>query len=458
MEPTFASLKLSAPAREALALLGFTLPTPIQTAALPPALAGRDVAGHAETGSGKTVAFGLPIVERLQPALHPQALVLCPTRELADQVAASLRLLAARLPNTRILTLCGGRPLRTDRLALAQGAHVIVGTPGRVADHLRRGTLNLDKLSILVLDEADRMLDMGFVDEVAGIVEATPPTRQTLLFSATFPDGIQSLSASIQRDPVAVSVDAQVDSARLQQAVYRCEQSERRSLVARLLAAREPTSALIFCETRDDCDRMARFLTARGGLALALHGGLEQRDRDAVLQQFANGSTRLLVATNVASRGLDIPDLPLVVIAEIARDASAHLHRIGRTGRAGKSGWALSVVAGPHEENRLRAVEELLGQPLSAPEAPPEDLDLTGWEPSVQTLLILSGRKDKLRKGDLLGALVHDGGLESAAIGRIDIQDRTATVAIRRDVASKAYRFLERGRVKNRRVRVRLLD
>ncbi len=458
MHPTAPdSLGLRSELTDALAVLGYDELTPIQAAAVPAILDGHDVMGLAQTGSGKTAAFGLGLLQGLTPERVPQALVLCPTRELADQVADELRRLAQRLPNTRIVSICGGRPFREQRLALEQGSQVVVGTPGRIAEHLRRETLDLGQLAVLVLDEADRMLDMGFVEEVEGIVALCPAQRQTLLFSATFPGPIRALSERVQREAVAVEVDEQVAPATLVEQVLRCEPGERKRLVLRVLAAHRPDAALLFCETRSDCEALAAFLTRRGATALALHGGLEQRERDDVLVQFANGSARLLVATNVAARGLDIPELPAVIVTELSGEPASHLHRVGRTGRAGADGLAVSIVCGAAEARRLEAIEAFLGHALPEGSPPGDDDDVSYLRPAYRTVLLLSGRKQKLRKGDVLGALVKDGKLPADSIGRIDLGDKTCAVAIREAHAKDALRFLQRARVKKQRVRAVLL-
>ncbi len=458
MPPTFDSIPLRPELHEAIAHVGFEELTPIQAAALPPMLQGLDVTGQASTGSGKTAAFGLALLQSLDlDQAGTQALVLCPTRELADQVAAELRSLAQRITNTRILSLCGGHPLQSQRKDLARGGHIVVGTPGRIGKLISGGHLDLSALRILVLDEADRMLDMGFIGEVEAIVERCPTKRQTLLFSATFPDAIEGLSARVQHQPQRVVVQAQVAPDLLRQLVYRCEPGERNQLLVDLLAHHRPQQALVFCETRGDCDRLAAFFSGRGATALALHGLLEQRDRDEVLLQFTNGSASLLVATNVAARGLDIPSLPMVLIAELSPEPESHLHRIGRTGRAGEAGLAISVVSAPNELGRLERIEAFLGHSI------PRGGEIHGGgglgflTPPNRTLLILSGRQDKLRRGDVLGALVKDAGLPPEAIGRMDLTARTCAVAVAREHATQALAYLKQGRIKKRKVRARLL-
>ena len=458
--PSFSAIGLRPELVAATERMGFAQMTPIQERALPLILAGHDVVAQAKTGSGKTAAFGLGLLQELNTeagCAAPVALVLGPTRELAEQVALELRRLAQLVPNTRVLTLCGGRARRRQEDALAQGAHIVVGTPGRVADHLRRGTLDLTGLKLLVLDEADRMLDLGFVEEVAGIVDLCPPARQTLLFSATFPARIEALSAQTQRDPVAVRLERAVSAQDLRQQVVRCAQGARYETVAALLAQHRPSAALVFCETRQDCDGLRKHLAALGASVIALHGGFEQRERDDALTLFSNGSARFLVATDVAARGIDIPDLPMVVQAELAHDPQIHTHRIGRTARAGSQGMAIAVVAGSHEEARLASIEEAHGATI--PEAPAPSAGPLRFEPArFETLLLLSGRKQKLRKGDVVGALVKDGGIPPSAIGDIQLAQTTCAVAVERAHARAALKYLQGGRVKKARVRVQLLE
>ena len=459
MAAGFDALPLRAELLEALRMMGFSEMTPIQESALPPALAGRDVTGRAMTGSGKTLAFGLALLERIEPEKpRTQALVLCPTRELSAQVASELRTLARRLPNARVQTLTGGRPIRGQIASLEREPSIVVGTPGRLADHLRRGTLRLDGLRVLVLDEADRLLDMGFAEEVRAICAEAPPQRQTLLFSATFPEAIRSLSRDLQRDPVFVELEARLEPSQLAQEVIRCEPDERLPVVADILAAIRPSAALVFCHTRNDCDDMAAFLAARGASVLALHGQMDQRDRDDAILQLENGSLRVLVATDVAARGIDITGLPLVIVSELSPDPDGHVHRVGRTGRAGDAGRAICLVAGPAEEARLRRIESHLRERLEPIPRPEPSTSLDNLTAPHRTLLILAGRRDKLRKGDILGALVQDGGLSPESIGPIHLDHHTCAVAIAVEAFPRAYAFLERGRVKNRRLRVRIVS
>ncbi|WP_312233979.1 ATP-dependent RNA helicase DbpA [Stutzerimonas nitrititolerans] len=454
----FSDLPLGASTLANLASLGYAEMTPIQAQSLPIMLKGSDLIAQAKTGSGKTAAFGIALLEPLNPRYFGcQALVLCPTRELADQVAKELRRLARAADNIKILTLCGGVPIGPQIGSLEHGAHVIVGTPGRVQEHLKKGTLKLDGLNTLVLDEADRMLDMGFYDAIAEIIGQTPSRRQTLLFSATYPAGIEQLSAAFMRAPQQVRVEAMHDQKQIEQRFYEIDPAERMPAVMRILAGFRPESCVAFCFTRQQCQELVEYLGAKGISAMALHGDLEQRDRDQVLAMFANRSLSVLVATDVAARGLDIDALDMVINVELARDSEIHVHRIGRTGRAGKRGVAVSLVA-PAEAHRARAIEErqqapLDWYPLSDLKAQPGD----PLQPPMVTLCIAAGRKEKLRPGDILGALTGDAGIPGAQVGKIALFDFQAFVAVERGVARKALARLNAGKIKGRSLKVRVL-
>ena len=357
---SFDKLALSPATLANLERLGYLEMTAIQLASLPPALEGKDVIAQAKTGSGKTAAFALALLAKLDTRnFSVQGLVLCPTRELADQVTTEIRRLARAEDNVKVVTLSGGVPLRGQNASLENGAHVIVGTPGRVIDHLDRGNLNLDSLNTLVLDEADRMLDMGFVDDIAKVAKQCPPQRQTLLFSATYPEGIAKLAARFMRDPVTVKVAAQHSGEQIEQRWYEVDKEERLPSVARLLEHFRPESTLAFCNTKARCRALAELLQAQGYSALELHGDLEQRDRDQVLVRFVNGSCSVLVATDVAARGLDVTNLGAVINVDITPDPEVHVHRIGRTGRAGASGLAVTLVTG-HDARLMAELEKLL--------------------------------------------------------------------------------------------------
>ena len=456
---SFDALPLSAAARDNLRRLGYLEMTAIQAASLPAALQGRDLIAQAKTGSGKTAAFALALLAKLNTRRFAvQALVLCPTRELADQVTTEIRRLARAEDNIKVVTLVGGVPLRGQTASLEHGAHVVVGTPGRVMDHLERGHLSLDALATLVLDEADRMLDMGFADDIATIARQCPSQRQTLLFSATYPEGIARLAAQFLRDPVTVKVQAQHGSEQIEQRWYEVREDQRLAAAASLLQHFRPTSTLAFCNTKVRCRELVSLLQAQGFDALALHGDLEQRERDQVLIRFANGSCSVLVATDVAARGLDVAGLAAVINVDISPDPQAHVHRIGRTGRAGQSGLALSL-ASLDEMGAVGRIEQLQGQPTVwktlAELTPAPGGTLL---PAMATVHIQAGRKDKIRPGDVLGALTADLGYTREQVGKIDINEFATYVAVERSIAAAVVERLNKGRIKGRAVKARLLD
>ncbi|WP_236193528.1 MULTISPECIES: ATP-dependent RNA helicase DbpA [Pseudomonas] len=438
--------------------LGYASMTPIQAQSLPVILKGQDLIAQAKTGSGKTAAFGIGLLNPINPRYFGcQALVLCPTRELADQVAKELRRLARAEDNIKILTLCGGVSLGPQIASLEHGAHIIVGTPGRIQQHLDKGTLVLDGLNTLVLDEADRMLDMGFFDAIAAIIGKTPSRRQTLLFSATYPAGIEQLAADFMRKPQQVKVESLHTDNQIEQRFIEIDPQQRLEAVTRVLGHYRPQSCVAFCFTKQQCEDVVAHLTAKGIVAQALHGDLEQRDRDQVLTMFANRSSSVLVATDVAARGLDIDGLDMVINVELARDAEIHVHRVGRTGRAGEKGIAVSLVA-PAEGHRAQAIEALQKSPLRWDQL--DSLKHKGGEPLLPvmtTLCIAAGRKDKLRPGDILGALTGDAGIPGKQVGKIAIFDFQAFVAVERALAKQAMQRLNSGKIKGRALKVRII-
>ncbi|WP_264081713.1 ATP-dependent RNA helicase DbpA [Pseudomonas oryzicola] len=438
--------------------LGYASMTPIQAESLPVILKGQDLIAQAKTGSGKTAAFGIGLLNPINPRYFGcQALVLCPTRELADQVAKELRRLARAEDNIKILTLCGGVSLGPQIASLEHGAHIIVGTPGRIQQHLDKGTLVLDGLNTLVLDEADRMLDMGFFDAIASIIGKTPSRRQTLLFSATYPAGIKQLAADFMRNPQQVKVESLHTDNQIEQRFIEIDPQQRLEAVTRVLGHYRPQSCVAFCFTKQQCEDVVAHLTAKGIVAQALHGDLEQRDRDQVLTMFANRSSSVLVATDVAARGLDIDGLDMVINVELARDAEIHVHRVGRTGRAGEKGIAVSLVA-PAEGHRAQAIEDLQKSPLRWDQL--DSLKSKGGEPLLplmSTLCIAAGRKDKLRPGDILGALTGDAGIPGKQVGKIAIFDFQAFVAVERALAKQAMQRLNSGKIKGRSLKVRIV-
>lgn len=433
--------------------------TPIQAQSLPFILNGKDVIGQGKTGSGKTAAFGLGVLNSLNVKLfRVQSLILCPTRELADQVAKEIRKLGRTIHNIKVLTLCGGVPIGPQVGSLEHGAHIIVGTPGRIEDHLRKGTLNLEHVKMLVLDEADRMLDMGFQPALDAIVEQMPNQRQTLLFSATFPDQIQKITQRIMNQPIMAKVEEGHDSSSIKQYFYTVESSGHRFTALQLLLLNySPTSTVVFCNTKRETQEVADQLIDSGFSALALHGDLEQKDREKTLVQFANRSVSVLVATDVAARGLDIDSLDAVINYHIARDPEIHIHRIGRTGRAGGKGIACSLFA-EKEHYKMSQLEKYINLTID-PEVLPstELLGQYTYKPPMKTLQIDGGKKQKLRAGDILGALTGHNGIAGTQVGKIDLYENRAYVAINRGVVDSALAKLTEGRLKGRSFKVRLL-
>ena len=439
--------------------LGYLAMTPIQAASLPLALAGHDLIAQAKTGSGKTAAFTLPLLHNLNPRRFAvQALVLCPTRELADQVTQEIRRLARAEDNIKTLTLCGGVPLRNQLSSLAHGAHIVVGTPGRILDHLSRQSLVLDALNTLVLDEADRMLDMGFADDIAQVAQACPSSRQTLLFSATYPDGVAKLASRFLRQPQEVKLTERHAASKIRQRFYEVKETERLHAVGLLLNHFRPVSTLAFCNTKQRCRELVAVLQAQGFTALELHGDLDQRERDQVLVQFANRSCSVLVATDVAARGLDIAQLEAVINVDITPDPEVHTHRVGRTGRADGEGWAFSLASldemgSVGRIDAMQGVESQWHRLNELTEADPAP----ALQPPMVTLQILGGRKEKIRPGDVLGALTKDLGFAGAQIGKINVNEFSTYVAVDRNVADAVLRGLNAGKVKGKTVKVRRL-
>ena len=452
----FASLPLSQAFLSNLQDLAYREMTPIQAKALPEVLAGKDVKAQAKTGSGKTAAFGIGLLQKIDPAkFHPQALILCPTRELADQVSKELRRLARPIPNTKILTLCGGTPIGPQFASLEHPPQIVVGTPGRILKHCTKGTLKLDQVQTLVLDEADRMLDMGFSEDILAIISHTPQTRQTLLFSATYPKEILAISASVQRNPVDIKVESLHDDTVIKQLFIEVDKGGKSPALIALLQQYQPESCVVFCGRKDQCQSLADELNGHGLKALALHGDLEQKERDLVLVQFSNRSIPILTATDVAARGLDIKELGAVINYELSPDPEIYVHRIGRTGRAGNEGLALSLFH-TSEAPKVSAISSYLKQELSMAEVPSKtDAAKRIPEPAMATLCISEGRKNKLRPADVLGALTAGGKLLSSQIGKIDIFDFVAYVAVERKEAGKALKLLSEGKIKGRKMLVR---
>lgn len=457
--PSFSCLPLQENLLNNLPSLGYDTMTPIQTQSLPIMLNGHDVIAKAKTGSGKTAAFGLSILNGLNvDHFAVQALILCPTRELAEQVSQALRRLARLIPNVKVLNISGGIPMKSQLDSLRHGAHIIVGTPGRIQKHLDKATLSLNKIRTLVLDEADRMLDMGFFDDIKTIISACPKQRQTLLFSATYTDDIKKIAKQFMQQPKEVLIHdahAEFDIEQLFYAVN--HQADKFPLLKALLLHYKPASSLIFCNTKQQTASLAEMLRKEGFSSLALNGDMEQIERDQVIIRFANQSCSILVATDVAARGLDIKELPAVINYDLAFEQDVHTHRIGRTGRAGHKGLALSLTTSRDAE-RISAIEENANHTLAWGNVTELNKKNSAiLQPEMITICLDAGRKDKIRPGDILGALTKDAGLSGDAIGKIDVAALCSYVAIHRSQAEKAQQFLQNGKLKGRKVNVKKL-
>jgi ATP-dependent RNA helicase DeaD len=371
----FGDLTLAPELCQALSGLGYEEPTPIQRAAIPPLLEGRDLVGQAATGTGKTAAFALPVLQRLLKEgrrEEPLALVLVPTRELAMQVSEAMHRYGREI-GARVLPIYGGQPIGRQLRALERGADVVVATPGRALDHIARGTLNLGGLEIVVLDEADEMLDMGFAEDIEAILGNTPGSRQTALFSATIPPRISGMVRRYLHEPVRVELgreaSASADGLLVRQTAYVVPRGHKPAALGRVLDLEAPTAAVVFCRTRDEVDRLTETLNGRGYRAEALHGGMDQQQRDRVMGRLRAGSLDLLVATDVAARGLDIDQLTHVVNYDVPSAPELYVHRIGRVGRAGREGTAITLVE-PREHKMLKTIERATGRPIATEKLP----------------------------------------------------------------------------------------
>ena len=452
----FSSLKLHPGLLKNLGSLGYESMTPIQALSLPAILDGKDVIGQGKTGSGKTAAFGLGLLHKLNvKSFKVQSIVLCPTRELADQVSVEIRNLARAIHNIKILTLCGGAPFGPQIGSLEHGAHIVVGTPGRIEEHLRKKTLKLDHVEMLVLDEADRMLDMGFQDAIDDIVEKIPDNRQTLLFSATYPQEIEDIAMRVMNNPVVVNAPSTDEESTIKQYFYQINTDDERMNALRILLAKHKSeSTLVFCNTKLDTQDVADELVHYGFYALAIHGDLDQRERDQALIRFSNKSVSVLVATDVAARGLDIDALDLVVNFNVAHDPEVHVHRIGRTGRAGRSGIAATLF-NDKETRKLDALEI----DVTADELPSDSyLDKPIKRPEMTTLKIDGGKKQKLRPGDIVGGLTGKDGIPGTAIGKITVSSNWSYVAVESGLVKAALTKIQNDKLKGKTFRVRILS
>ncbi len=505
MHMSFPELGLTAEILKAIDALGFEEPSPIQQQAIPPLMRGSDIVAQAPTGTGKTAAFAIPIMERVEPhQRNVQALVLTPTRELAVQVAEAAYAIG-RHRRVSVLPIYGGQAYEHQLRGLRAGAHVVVGTPGRVMDHIRRGTLQLGAVRIVVLDEADEMLDMGFIEDIEFVLDRTPKDRQTALFSATMPPKIQALARRYMRQPETIALAHETRTVPLtHQVYYETPPRAKRDVLTRILDLQAPHSAIIFCRTRREAAELASALQARAYPADAIHGDMSQGQRERVLRAFRENRVSLLVATEVAARGLDIPDVTHVINYDIPDDADAYVHRVGRTGRMGRKGEAITLVT-PREIRLLRVIEkdirkklkplrlptqedvaarrreafvESLREALRGGPAEPYGLvaeelaeefspmeiaaaaiqlafeaarraPLTAIAPSdghaadggMTRLILDAGRRSGVRPGDIVKGLTADAGIPGAAIGNIDVQDELALIDVKNAVAAKILKL-----------------
>lgn len=462
---TFHNFSLSSELLQVIGELGFKTPTPIQVQSIPLLLTGKDVIGQSKTGSGKTLAFSVPILQRIRTDRRSiQALILCPTRELCTQVAREIRKLAKLHAGLQVLILSGGQPIGPQLSALEKGAHIVVGTPGRVLDILDRRMLDMRSVQTLVLDEADRMLDMGFRDDMQKILAAAPRQRQTVLFSATFPESIAELSAAYQQNPERVTINEPQNTTVIKQVSYEVEMDKKQLALRWLLLQHQPQSAIIFCNLKATVAEVAQALEKSQVSTACLHGDLEQFERDRVMARFRNKSVRLLVATDVAARGIDVDALDAVYNFDLPSKPDVYVHRIGRTGRAGKEGLAVSLRTG-REGYKIEMIETYTKAKVEKVQLPSEEQlrhslreDPLALKASMSTLYLSAGRKDKLRPGDILGALTGEaGGLTSEQVGKIEIHDRYAYVAVAADIATRAMTSLRQGRIKGRKINVELI-
>ncbi len=452
----FSNLPLSKEMLHNLNEIGYAEMTPVQAETLPLILEGKDVIAQAKTGSGKTAAFGIGLLHKLQvKKFRVQTLILCPTRELADQVAKELRVLARFAHNIKILTLCGGAAFGPQLGSLRHGAHIIVGTPGRILKHLDKKTLSLEDLDTLVFDEADRMLDMGFIEEIDKVLEYMPKERQTLLFSATYTNEITAISNRVQKDAISVKTVSTEVANKITERFYEAQNGNKLETLVNIFSTFKPENVIVFTNTKLEAKEIAEQLQKRNIDALAIHGDLEQYERNDILVQFANKSCPVLVATDVAARGLDIKELAMVVNYDIPHGEETYTHRIGRTGRAGNEGLAITLYNTYEVQN---ANEYQNGTRLFEESGILKKVQGFEMRPPFVTLVIEGGKKEKVRAGDLLGALTGDGGIAGTSIGKIDIYDRQSYVAIESSSIDAAHKKLSNGQIKGKNFSVWILQ
>lgn len=515
---TFEEMCLDTRIMRAIAEMGFEQPSPIQAQSIPIAVEGKDMIGQARTGTGKTASFGIPMLQRINPKdKNLQAIVLCPTRELAIQSANEIRKLAKFLHGIKVLPIYGGQEIGKQIRSLKGGVQIVIGTPGRVMDHLRRHTLKPQTVDIVVLDEADEMLNMGFREDIETILGQLPEERQTMLFSATMPKPILEIAKRYLHEPEIVKViQKELTVPKIEQYYYEVNPRKKNEVLSRLLDMYDPSLSLVFCNTKRKVDELVADLKGRGYFAEGLHGDMKQSQRDRVMNGFRNGRTDILVATDVAARGIDVDDVEAVFNYDVPQDDEYYVHRIGRTGRAGREGRAFTLVVGKeiyklkdiqrYCKTKIRRqpipsvndvaaikVEKLLeqageliatdglgrmmdlleeyldGSDYSATEMaaallamqlgetstqtlPKEEFGDTGAEPGMVRMFMNIGKKDRVRIGDILGAVAGESGMEGALVGTIDMYDNFSFVEVPQEYAAAVLEAMNHSKIKGRRV------
>lgn len=435
--------------------MGFSEMTPIQAASIPILLEGQDLIGQSQTGSGKTAAFLIPILQKIKVEVaKPQALVLCPTRELCEQVLQEAKKFAKAFSGLQVVSLVGGQPYPPQTQALQRGVQLIVGTPGRTLEHLKNGNVHVNQLKILVLDEADRMLEEGFAEEMSAIMDELPKQRQMIFFSATFPATMESLSVKYQNNAVHIEIDQEKKNApMIEQYVYESENPHKIETLMKILKRHPSMCTLIFCRTKATVAEIGKLLAEFKVSSDVLHGDLTQVERDRAISLFRNGSLRILVATDVAARGLDIDALELVINVDLPPSPEIYIHRIGRTGRAGRKGTAVSIATA-YESSKILEIEKVTGVKMIQQKLGFQNQHGLGHEfqtSLMKTIQISGGKTDKLRPGDILGALTAaPTAIASSEIGKIEIHDRYSFVAISSLVAEKALNKLRSTKIKGK--------
>ena len=446
---SFKDLSLPSEVLSNLTNLGYTHPTPIQEKAIPLIIQGKDIIAKAKTGSGKTLGFALPLILKLDEEEHfPQAIIIAPTRELSEQIAGECRKLAQYKKDVKIITLYGGTSLTKQVASLEKGADIIVGTPGRLLDHFSRETIHLGQIKTLILDEADRMLDMGFADDILKLVSNLPKQRQSLLFSATYPENIDKLTKVILKNPIEIKIESEQEKIDIKEHVYSVENKDKALITT--LQHFQPSLAIVFCNTKAKTVEVSTMLDEKGFDVATLNGDLEQYERQEMLLQFANGSLPVLVATDLAARGLDIKDVDIVINYDVPMKSEDYTHRIGRTGRANKSGLAVSLC----DEYGLRKLSEIKPKLQSTTINDLRPNKNFYLQSSVATICIDGGKKKKIRAGDILGTLCKDIGIENKYIGKINVYATHSYVAIEKSVIKKAFAGLKNGKIKGKKLRI----